>query len=114
MNTKYYVEIGTCVAEIFKDVPVVLNYMGKSPGKNYVICLCAYDKAMVTYDDYELLLYLADKAKISADHIYLFAGNRFDEKLDSLYPPGRFTPRNGSVFPLLRREPMLSGITLMW
>jgi protein-arginine kinase activator protein McsA len=38
-ESKYYVEIGTCVAEIFKDVPVVLNYMGKSPGKNYVICL---------------------------------------------------------------------------
>ena len=29
----------SCVAEIFKDVPVVLKYMNKSPGKNYVICL---------------------------------------------------------------------------
>lgn len=58
-----------------------IDIMGKSADKNYIICLCAYDKAMVTYDDYELLLYLADNAKISADHIYLFAGNRFDEKL---------------------------------
>ena len=39
VESQYYVEIGACVAEIFKDVPVVLKYMGKSPGKNYVICL---------------------------------------------------------------------------
>ena len=38
-ESQYYVEIGTCVAEIFKDVPVVLKYMSKSPAKNYVICL---------------------------------------------------------------------------
>ena len=38
-ESQYYVEIGATVAEIFKDVPVVLQYMGKSPGKNYVICL---------------------------------------------------------------------------
>ena len=38
-ESQYYVEIGATVAEIFKDVPVVLKYMSKSPGKNYVICL---------------------------------------------------------------------------
>ena len=38
-ESQYYVEIGATVAEIFKDVPIVLQYMGKSPGKNYVICL---------------------------------------------------------------------------
>ena len=38
-ESKYYVEIGVTVAEIFKDVPVVLKYMSKSPAKNYVICL---------------------------------------------------------------------------
>ena len=38
-ESQYYAEIGACVAEIFKDVPVVLKYMGKSPAKNYVICL---------------------------------------------------------------------------
>ena len=38
-ESQYYVEIGACVADIFKDVPVVLKYMGKSPAKNYVICL---------------------------------------------------------------------------
>ena len=29
-ESQYYVEIGSCVAEIFKDVPVVLKYMNKS------------------------------------------------------------------------------------
>ena len=38
-ESQYYVEIGATVAEIFKDVPVVLKYMSKSPAKNYVICL---------------------------------------------------------------------------
>ena len=38
-ESKYYVEIGATVAEIFKDVPVVMKYMSKSPAKNYVICL---------------------------------------------------------------------------
>lgn len=38
-ESQYYVEIASTVAEIFQDVPVVLKYMGKSPAKNYVICL---------------------------------------------------------------------------
>lgn len=58
-----------------------LDILGRSEDKKYIICLCAYEKAMVTYDDYELLLYCADKAKITSDYIYLFAGGRFDEKL---------------------------------
>ena len=58
-----------------------IDILGRAEDRKYIICLCAYDKAMVTYDDYEMLLYLADKAKISSDYIYLFAGNRFDEKL---------------------------------
>ncbi len=49
-------------------------------GKN-IICLCVYDKALFTYEDYEGLLCCADKAKITADYIYLFTLNRFDEKL---------------------------------
>ena len=38
-ESQYDVEIGATVAEIFKDVPVVLKYMSKSPAKNCVICL---------------------------------------------------------------------------
>lgn len=49
-------------------------------GKN-IIAVCVYDKPMLTYDDYEWLIYCADKAKINADYFYLYAGSRFDEKL---------------------------------
>lgn len=53
--------------------------MGEN-GKN-LLAICVYDKAMLTYEDYEWLLYCANKAKLNADYIYLFAGGRFDEKL---------------------------------
>ncbi len=49
-------------------------------GKN-ILCICEYDKPMLTYDDYEWLLFTADKADIKPDYIYLFSGTRFDEKL---------------------------------
>lgn len=77
-----------------KKLPITIERFGKwigkqgdidivgesSEGKN-LLALCIYDKAMLTYEDYEWLLYCAGKAKLSADYIYLFTGNRFDEKL---------------------------------
>lgn len=47
-----------------------------------IIGLCNWDKPMMTYEDYEWLLFCAEKAKISPDYIYLFSGGRFDEKLN--------------------------------
>jgi len=44
--------------------------------------LCIFDKPMVTYDDYDELLRLSEKARISVDYVYLFAGGRFDEKIN--------------------------------
>ena len=38
-ESKYYGEIVSLTAGIFKDVPIVLKQLGKSPGKNYVVCL---------------------------------------------------------------------------
>ena len=38
-ESKYYGEIVLLTAGIFKDVPIVLKQLGKSPGKNYVVCL---------------------------------------------------------------------------
>ena len=58
-----------------------LDILGRSEDQKFIICLCAYEKAMVTYEDYMNLMYCAGKAKINSDYIYLFAGNRFDEKL---------------------------------
>ena len=38
-ESRYYGEIVSLTAGIFKDVPIVLKQLGKSPGKNYVVCL---------------------------------------------------------------------------
>ena len=38
-ETKYYSEIFSLTVDILTDVPKVLEYMGKSPMKNYVLCL---------------------------------------------------------------------------
>lgn len=46
-----------------------------------LLALCVLDKPMVTYDDYEWMMFVAKKACLYADYIYLFAGTRFDEKL---------------------------------
>ena len=37
---------------------------------------------MMRYDDYEWLLFCAEKARIRADHIYLFSAHSFDEQLN--------------------------------
>ncbi len=49
---------------------------------NTLIGLCNWDKPMMTYDDYEWLIFCAEKAKLRPDHIYLFSVGRFDEKLN--------------------------------
>lgn len=38
-ESRYYAEIVSLSADIFKDIPVVLKQLGKSPGKNYILCL---------------------------------------------------------------------------
>ncbi len=47
-----------------------------------LIGLCNWDKPMMTYDDYEWLIFCAEKAKLQPDYIYLFSVGRFDEKLN--------------------------------
>ena len=37
-ETKYYAEIFSTTVEIFKDVPVVLEYINSNPVKNYILC----------------------------------------------------------------------------
>ena len=37
---------------------------------------------MMRYDDYEWLLFCAEKAKLRVDYVYLFSVRRFDEKLN--------------------------------
>ena len=38
-ESRYYGEIVSLTAGIFKDVPIVLKQLGRSPGKNYIVCL---------------------------------------------------------------------------
>lgn len=49
---------------------------------NTILALCNYDRPMMTYDDYERLLYCAGKARLSTEYTYLFSVGRFDEKLN--------------------------------
>lgn len=58
-----------------------IDIIGESEEGEYIVGICVYDKAMLTYEDYEWLIYTSNKAKIVPKYIYLFAGNRFDEKI---------------------------------
>lgn len=58
-----------------------IDFVMEDEDGHNIIGISVYDKPMLTYDDYEWLLYTAEKAKIKPDYIYLYAGNRFDEKI---------------------------------
>lgn len=47
-----------------------------------IIGICNWDRPAMCYDDYEWLLYCAEKARLKTDYIYLFSASRFDEKLN--------------------------------
>lgn len=58
-----------------------IDIIGTDNNGKYIIGICIYDKPMLTYEDYEWLLYCASKAKVTPDYIYLYSGFRFDEKI---------------------------------
>ncbi len=79
----------------WKRLPIEVDRIGEWVGKfgtidvvaqsqegDTIIGICNWDKPMMRYDDYEWLLFCAQKAKLHADYIYLFSVGRFDEKLD--------------------------------
>ncbi|MDE6972620.1 MAG: ATP-binding protein [Lachnospiraceae bacterium] len=97
------------VAEYFKTVcrqhvekldkwgrlPVEIDRMGEWVGKLgtidviaqseegvTLIGICNWEKNIMSYADYEWLLFCAEKAKLRADYIYLFSVKHFDEKLN--------------------------------
>ena len=59
-----------------------IDIIAKGEKGETIIGLCNFDKPMMRYDDYEWLLFCAEKAKLKADYVYLFSVSRFDEKLD--------------------------------
>lgn len=46
-----------------------------------IISICNWEKPVMRYDDYEWLLFCAEKARIRADYVYLFSVGSFDEQL---------------------------------
>jgi len=60
----------------------MIDIVAGEAGGKILIALCNWEKPLLTYDDYEWLLFCAEKAGFSADYIYLFTAGRFDEKLD--------------------------------
>ena len=74
-------------------LPIMVDTIGEWIGKDgrldiiaqdeegrALIGLCSWEKP-TAYEDYEDLLAYAKKAKISADHIYMYTAYRFDERL---------------------------------
>lgn len=59
-----------------------IDIIAKSEEGKTIIGICNFEKPMMRYDDYEWLLFCAEKAKLRADYIYLFSSSRFDEKLN--------------------------------
>ncbi len=79
----------------WKQLPMEIDRIGEWVGKlgsidviaqnedgETIVGLCNWDKPMMRYDDYEWLLFCAEKAKIRVDYIYLFSIRHFDEKLN--------------------------------
>lgn len=58
-----------------------IDIVAQSEEGETIIALCNFEKPMMRYDDYEWLLFCAEKAKLKADYVYLFSVGRFDEKL---------------------------------
>lgn len=46
--------------------------------------ICCWDKDILTFEDYEWLLFCLKQAKVEADHIYMFSGDDFDDRLKAL------------------------------
>lgn len=63
-----------------RDAPIDI-FSRDETGKT-LIGFCNWEKPIMTYDDYEWLLFCAAKLKIKADYIFLFSAGRFDEKLN--------------------------------
>ena len=59
-----------------------IDIIAQSKSGETIISICNWDKPMMRYDDYEWLLFCAEKARIRADHIYLFSAHSFDERLN--------------------------------
>lgn len=58
-----------------------IDIIAQSEEGKTIIGLCNFEKPIMPYEDYEWLLFCAEKAKLRADYVYLFSVGRFDEKI---------------------------------
>lgn len=58
-----------------------IDIIAQSEAGETILGLCNWDRPIMRYDDYEWLLFCAEKARIRTDYVYLFSVDRFDEKL---------------------------------
>ena len=59
-----------------------IDIIATDSGGKTLIALCNWEKPLMTYDDYEWLVFCAGKAELSVDYIYLISSGHFDEKLN--------------------------------
>lgn len=72
-----FVKIGEWVGKV-GTIPIIAeNEIGET-----MIGICSYGNNIMTYNDYEWLLFCASNAKIDAKYFYLFTVNGFDERIN--------------------------------
>lgn len=59
-----------------------IDIIAQNENGETMVAICSYDRPVMRYDDYEWLLFCAEKAKIRTDYVYLFSVHSFDEKLN--------------------------------
>lgn len=58
-----------------------IHYIGQNEAGSYLISYANWEKPVFDYSDYEWLLFCCEKAKITADYVYIFNRGKFDQKL---------------------------------
>lgn len=60
-----------------------IDIIAQDEKDNTLLALCNYEQPVMTYDDYERLLYCAAKARLRAGYVFLYSTGQFDERLQA-------------------------------
>jgi uncharacterized protein len=58
-----------------------IDIVAQDEENHTMVGMCNWERNLMTYDDYEWLLFCVEKAKLKVDYFYLFTVGGFDEKL---------------------------------
>ena len=61
-----------------------IDVIGRSNDGEYVVGICNWKKEMLTFDDYQNLLYSMKQAKLHGKATYLFSATAFEQRLYDL------------------------------